>query len=117
MKTTNDDIFADVYAMTNKPSQAIIAAHPHLKDNPDYAKVKAQRELKKPHIQEKIDKKLKQMSKKALKQIDVMITSDNEAIATQNSWKVIEHTTGTPVRRTINVNATVSIEEALNQLN
>lgn len=112
----NSDIFAEVYAATKKPSQAIIAAYPHLKDNPEYAKVKAQRELKKPEVRVKIDKKLKQMSNKALKQIDRMITSDNEQIATTNAWKTIEHVTGTPVRRNENLNINLNLEQAINEL-
>lgn len=115
-KEAKDNLFSEMYARTNKPSQSIIAAYPELANNPEYAKVKAQRELKRPDIKAKIDKNIQKMSKKALKRVDQLLTSDNEQIATVNSWKVIEHNIGTPIRRTVGLTANISIEDALNQL-
>lgn len=109
----NKDVFAEVYAHTKKPITAAIAAEPELITRRNYANVKARRELKKPDIQEKIQKNLEKMSKNAIKRIDEMIHSDNEAIATQNSWKVVEHIRGTPTNKNLNVNAHLTIEDIL----
>lgn len=110
---TRDDIFAEVYAKTNSPSKAMIASEPGLANNRNYAKVKAQRMLKKPDVKSKIDKKLQKMSKRALENIDEMLTSDNEQIKFNNTWKVIEHNIGTPVKRSINANVKATIEDVL----
>lgn len=113
IRMKRDEIFAEVYAATNSPSKAMIASEPALKDKPEYAKVKANRLLKKPDMKAQIDKKLQLMSKKALKRIDEMITSDNETIATANSWKIVEHNIGTPIKRNVNMNVKANIEDAL----
>lgn len=109
----HDEIFAEVFALTKSPSKAMLASEPALADRPNYAKVKAQRMMKKPDIKDKIDKKLQQMSKLAIEQLPKLITSDNETIATTNVWKTIEHNIGTPVKRNINMNANLNIEDAL----
>lgn len=114
-KEQRDEIFAEVYVQTDSPIKAIQAAEPDLINKPAYASVKAHRTLQRPDMKERIDRKLTKMSTKALKTIDKLITSDNEQIATTNAWKVIEHNIGTPVKRSINVNAKANIEDALFQ--
>jgi len=105
------EIFAEVYAKTNSPSKAMLTIEPGLK--PNYASVKAQRMLKKTDVQGKIQLNLEKMHKTALKTIDKMLVSDNEAIASANSWRVIEHLRGKPIARNLNVNATANIEDVL----
>lgn len=117
LKEARDEEFARVLALTKKPSEAIKAAEPNLyKKNPNSARVKATRLQKRPEIQDKIQKNLEKLSKKSLKRIDEMLTSDNESIATTNAWKVIEHVRGTPTQRRVNLNASVSIEDVLSEL-
>jgi hypothetical protein len=108
-----DEIFAEVYAATNSPKQAMIAAEPALADRPAYASTKAARKLKQHDIQDKITKKLEKMSKKALKSIDTLISSDNEEISFKSSKFVIEHVRGKPIARHIGLNATASLEDVL----
>lgn len=107
------DTFVEVQAITKSPQKAMLAAQPELITNKNYANVKGHRLANKPDIKAKIDLKLQKMSTKAIKTIDKMLQSDNESIATQNAWKVIEHNIGTPVKRSINVNAKATIEDAL----
>lgn len=109
----NVQVFAEVYAHTKSPNKAMLAAQPDLITHKRYAAVKAQRMLKKSDVQEKIQQNLEKMAKKASKRIDELITSENEQIATTNAWKVIEHVRGTPTHRSINLNASVSVEDAL----
>lgn len=106
-----EDTFVEVLTRTNSPSKAMLAAQPHL--TKEYAKVKAQRMLKKPDVQAKIQKKLEIMRPKALKTIDKMLTSDNEQIATANAWRVVEHLRGKPVARNLNMSVSATIEDAL----
>lgn len=111
-----EEIFADVYARTNSPLKATLAAYPNHADNPAYAAVKGQRELKKKDIQTKIQKKLETMHKKALKSIDELIVSDNDEIRFKSSKFVIEHLRGKPVARHVGLNATASLEDVLSAL-
>lgn len=108
-----DEIFAEVYAKTNSPSKAMIAAEPALKDNPHYAAVKANRTLKKSDIQHKIQQKLEKQAKTAMKNVDDLLISDDETIKAQTTWRVIEQLRGKPVARNLNMNAQVTIEDAL----
>lgn len=105
--------FTDARAAKLSPAKAMIAAQPELALNKNYANVKARRLMVKPDIKEKIDKKLQHMAIKATKRIDTLIQSDNEAIATTNAWKVIEHNIGTPVKRNINLTAKANLEDVL----
>lgn len=107
------DTFAEVQAHTKSPMKAMIAAQPELVTNKNYANVKGHRLMQKPDVQEKVRLKIEKMGAKATKRIDKLIQSENEAIATQNAWKVIEHTIGTPLKRNINLNATANIEDVL----
>jgi hypothetical protein len=107
------DKFADVQAHTKSPMKAMIAAQPELILNKNYANVKGRRLVTKPDVKARIDKKLQKMASKATKRIDSLIQSDDERIATTNAWKVIEHNVGTPISRSINVNATATVEDAL----
>lgn len=109
----DEQVFAEVYAATQSPTQAMLAAQPNLITRKKYASVKADRLLKKTDVQTKIQKKLETMSVNASKRIKELIDSNNESIATTNAWKVIEHVRGTPTHRSINLNASVSIEDAL----
>lgn len=113
IREKHDDTFVEVLAQTNSPVTAIRAAEPALIDKPAYARLKAHRLKQRPDIKAKIDKKLEQNAKLALKQLPKLITSDNEQIATANVWKTIEHNIGTPVKRNLNVNATTTIEDVL----
>lgn len=107
------DTFAEARAANLSPAKAMIAAQPELIIDKNYANVKARRLMTKPDVKAKIDAKLQKMSTKATKRIDKLIQSDNEAIATTNAWKVIEHNIGTPVKRNINVGVKATIEDAL----
>lgn len=113
IKDAHDQTFVNVMLATNSPSQAMIAAEPALANNKDYAKVKAQRMLKKTDVQEKIQKSLENMRNPALKNIKETLTSDNEQLANNNAWRVIEHLRGTPVKRSITMNTKANIEDAL----
>jgi hypothetical protein len=110
------EVFAEVYAYTKSPGKAMLAAQPDLVTNKNYANVKAHRMLAKKDVQAKIQENLEKMSKKAIKRIDSLIQSDDESIATTNSWRTIEHLRGKPVARNLNVNATTTIEDALTDL-
>lgn len=107
------EVFTDARAANLSPAKAMIAAQPELVLKKNYANVKARRLMKQPDVKEKIDKKLQKMAIKATKRIDKLIQSDNEAIATQNVWKVIEHNIGTPIKRGINMNVQANIEDVL----
>lgn len=113
IRENHDQVFADTMAATNSPTQAMIAAEPALINNKDYAKVKAQRMLKRTDVQEKIQKSFESMRPSALKNIKKTLTSDNEQLANQNAWKVVEHLRGTPVKRNINLTGRATIEDAL----
>lgn len=107
------EVFTEVYAHTGKPITAMVAAQPDLVVNKNYANVKARRLLARTDVQEKVQQKLDKMAKNAIKRIDSLIQSDNEQIATTNAWKVVEHVKGTPTHSSVNLNANVSIEDAL----
>lgn len=113
VKEKRAEIFAEVYAKTDSPLQAVLASEPKLAQNKAYASVKANRLLKKTDIQAKIQKNLEKMHPKALKKIDELINSDNEAIASANAWRVVEQLRGKPVARNLNLTAQVNIEDAL----
>lgn len=112
-KLLHDETFVNVLQQTNSPQAAMIAAEPGLANNKDYAKVKAQRMLKRTDVQEKIQKQLENMRAASLKNIKNTLTSDNEQLANSNAWKVIEHLRGTPVKRNINLTAKASLEDVL----
>lgn len=107
------ETFAEARAAKLSPAKAMIAAQPELIINKNYANVKGRRLMTKPDIKAKIDQKLQKMSIKATKRVEELIQSDNESIATHNSWKVIEHNIGTPVKRNLNITAKANIEDAL----
>lgn len=107
------ETFAEARAAKLSPARAMIAAQPELITNKNYANVKARRLMNKPDIKTKIDQKLQKMAKSATKRVEELIQSDNEQIATANSWKVIEHNIGTPVKRNINVNTSATLEDVL----
>lgn len=111
-----DDTFATVYAATKSPRKAMLAAEPHLADRPMTASVKAQRQLKKPDIQAKIQKELEKYSKQALKNIPELLKSDNLDIKYKTTFKTIEHIRGKPLARHIGLTATASVEDVLAQL-
>lgn len=113
IKEKHAETFAEVVARTGSPKAAIIAVEPELADKPAYAAVKGNRMMKRTDVQEKIQKSLESMRPAAQKRIKDLIMSDNEQIATANSWKVIEHLRGTPVKRNLNVTAQANIEDAL----
>lgn len=115
VKLTDEQIetFTDARAAKLSPAKAMIAAQPELILNKNYANVKARRLMNKKDVKQQIDSKLQKMSKNATKRIEEMIQSENEQIATTNAWKVIEHNIGTPVKRNINLNAKMTIEDAL----
>jgi len=113
VRERHDQVFADVMAATNSPSKAMIAAEPALAENKPYAKVKAQRMLKRTDVQEKIQNSLENMRPAALKNIKRTLTSDNAQLANNNAWKIVEHLRGTPVKRSISMNSKASIEDAL----
>jgi len=114
MKSQVDkEVFAEVYAHTKSAQKAMIAAEPNLITKKNYANVKGHRMLKKTDMQQKIQKNLEKMSKHAIKRIDEMIQSDDEAIATTNAWRVVEQLRGKPVARNLNLNAQVTIEDVL----
>lgn len=108
-----EETFVEVLAATNSPSKAVLAMQPELVAKKNYAAVKGQQMLKRKDIQEKIQLKLEKMAPKANKRIESLIMSDNEQVATVNSWRVIEHLRGKPVARNLNLNAKVNIEDAL----
>lgn len=113
IKEHKQQVFAEVVAKTGSPKAAIIAIEPELVDKPAYAAVKGNRMMKRSDVQEKIQKSLETMRPAATKRIKELIMSDNEAIATANAWKTIEHLRGKPVARNLNVNTTATIEDAL----
>jgi len=113
VRERHDQVFADVMAATNSPSKAMIAAEPALAENKPYAKVKAQRMLKRTDVQEKIQNSLENMRPAALKNIKRTLTSDNAQLANNNAWKIVEHLRGTPVKRSISMNRKARIEDAL----
>lgn len=107
------DTFAEVMAHTGSAQKAMIAAQPDLITRKNYANVKGHRLIKRPDIQEKMQKSLEKMSKPAMKRIQEMIQSEDESIASQNAWKVVEHIRGKPIAKNLNMNAKVNIEDAL----
>lgn len=113
IREAHDQRFVETLQETNSPLQAMIAAEPALADKKAYAAVKANRMLKRSDVQERIQKKLETMYNPALKTIKSAINSDNEQIAVNTSFRVIEHLRGTPVKRNLNVTATANIEDAL----
>lgn len=113
LQEERDEVFTEVYALTNSPKQAMLAAEPALARTPHYASIKAARKLKKTDIQMKIQERLEKMSVEAVKNIKVLMQSDDEAIATQNNWRVLEHVRGKPVTRSISLHDRASIEDAL----
>ncbi len=113
VREKHDEVFAEVYARTNSPSKAIIAAEPALADRPHYASVKGVRVLKRSDIQTKIQNRLEKQAKKALKNVDDLLASDDEQIKSANTWKVLEQIRGKAVTRSISLHDSASIEDAL----
>lgn len=113
MKEKRSEIFAEVYAETQSPTQAMLAVEPGLKDRPNYLGVKANRTLKRSDIQDKIQKKLESMQNTALKNIKETLSSDNEQLANANAWKIVEHVRGKPITRSLNLHGSANIEDAL----
>lgn len=107
------EVFAEVYARTNSPKQAMIAAQPSIEATPHYASIKASRMLQRTDVQDKIQHKLERMSVKAIKNIDSLMTSDDEQIKLKSNIWVAEQVRGKAVTRSINLNASASIEDAL----
>lgn len=107
------DKFVEVQAITKSPQTAMIAAQPELITNKPYANNKGHSVLKRTDIQDKLQKKLESISKKSIKRIEELVQSDDESIATQNSWKVIEHVRGKPITKSVNLHAQANIEDAL----
>lgn len=117
IKEQKDELFSEVMARTASPSKAIAAAYPDTYErNKAYAGVKANRMLQKPDIQAKINQKLEKMAPKALKRAQELISSDNEAVATANIWKTVEHIRGKPIARNINSNINMTVEDAISNL-
>lgn len=117
IKAQKEDVFTDVMAATGSPAKAIKASHPEVYEHsPANARNRANRLLKKPEIQTKIQSKLEKMQPKALKAIDRAITSDDENLATNTAKWVVEQVRGKATQRTVNLSATVSIEDYLSQL-
>lgn len=116
IQAKKDVIFGEVLAQTGSPAKAIKILEPETYNrNPAYARTKANRIVKRienrPDIQAKIQQKLEKMENPALKTIKKAITSADEKLATDTSWRVIEHLRGKPTQRTQNLNVTAKIED------
>lgn len=113
IKENRDNTFAEIVSRTGSPKKAMIAIEPELVNKPAYAANKGYRMMQRSDVQEKIQKKLENMQPKAMKRIKELVMSEDESIATQNSWRVVEHIRGKPVAKNLNVNATTTIEDVL----
>lgn len=113
IKENHDNLFVEVVAQTGSPKAAMIAVEPNLTDKPAYAANKGYRMMQRSDVQEKIQKKLENMQPKAMKRIKSLVMSEDEAIATQNAWRIVEHLRGKPVARNLNINTNANIEDAL----
>lgn len=111
--------FAIEYAKTDNGTQSVIKAFSGNKYSPEVATVKANRLLRNDNVLNEIEyqkNKLEKLATKAVNRLDSLINSDNEKVATKNIWNTIHQVQGKPLTKQVNLNADVSIELLLNEL-
>lgn len=103
--------FVDEYIATDNATEAVRRAYPELAKNADIVgkkdrykalRVKATRLLANDDVNSAIANqraKLEVLSHKAIKRVEQLITSDNEQIATVNSWNTIRQVLGNPTQQ------------------
>lgn len=113
--------FAIEYAKTDNGAEAVRRAFPELAktSSVQYLSTKASDLLKNPEIASQVEyqkQKLELLATKAVDRVEQLIQSDNEMVATTNSWKAIEQVQGKATQRNINLNASITLEDMLNNL-
>ena len=101
-------VFSEVYAKTDNGAKAVRAAYPELANSSvQSVSTKAGRLLKNAEVVNHIEyqrNKLEQLATRAVNKVEDLIESDNEQIATTNTWKVIEQVHGKAMQKSSNVN-------------
>lgn len=111
--------FAIEYAKTDNGTQSVTKAFKDNNYTPEVAAVKANRLLRNDNVLNEIEhqkNKLEKLATKAVNRLDSLINSDDEKVATQNIWNTIHQVQGKPLTKQVNLNADVSIELLLNEL-
>lgn len=127
--------FVDEYIATDNATEAVRRAFPELAKNADIVgnkdrykalRVKATRLLANDSVNNAIEAqraKLERLSHKAIKRVEQLITSDNEQVATVNSWNTIRQVLGNPTQQVeakstaIRLNIDLSGKQALTEVN
>lgn len=113
--------FSIEYASTNNGIESIRRAYPDVasKSSDAYLAVKANRLLKKDNVITEVEyqkNRLNMLASKAIDKVDKLLDSDNEAIASNNAWRVIEQSLGKAITRVESTNLNVTLEDALKLL-
>lgn len=111
--------FSEVYAKTDNAVQAVKEAYPDSKLTYDSKANKGYRLLKNAQISAEVENQKRRMeliASRAVNKISDLIESDNEQIATQNSWKAYEQVHGKPLSKNVSLTATTNLEDALASL-
>ena len=106
--------FAQEYAKTDNASEAVRRAYPSLKDKKKYVTVKATRLLANDSVNNEIERQkqmLEKLATQAVTRVQELIHSDNEQVATTNSWNTIRQVQGNPTSKT--ESTTLNIEAIL----
>jgi len=111
--------FAEVYAKTDNASKAVRIAFKGNKLTKYSIRDKGRTLLTNPHVNAEIENQKHRMeliASKAVDKIEGLIDSENENIATQNSWKAYEQVHGKPLGKNISLTAVTNLEDALESL-
>lgn len=124
--------FVDEYIATDNATEAVRRAYPELAKNAvtvsskHYLSVKGDRLLSNDDVNSAIASqraKLEALSHKAIKRVEQLITSDNEQIATVNSWNTIRQVLGNPTQQVeakstaIRLNIDLSGKQSITEVN
>ena len=105
--------FAQVYAKTDNATEAARQSFPTIKSN-NYLRVKGHRLMTNENVDNEIQRQkqmLEELATQAVHRVGDLINSDNEQIATTNSWNTIRQVQGNPTNKT--ETTTLSIEALL----
>lgn len=101
--------FAVTYAKTDNATESARQSFPTIKDN-NYLAVKAHRLLRNDNVDNEIARQkqmIEKLATQAVHRVGELIQSDNEAIATTNSWNTIRQVQGNPTNKTESTNLNI----------
>lgn len=117
--TPANKAFTVEYAKTNNGTQSVLKAFSGNNYTIKSAGVKATRLLNNDSIVNHIEyqkNKLEQLATKAVNRVEQLIDSDNEQVASMNSWKSIEQVQGKAIQRNTNLNIEANVSDIISKL-